>query len=268
MKIKLIVFAVVTACFVFVGVPASSSAAGDVKYSIGAGVGVVPDYEGSEDYKAVPVPHFSAQWQNGRYVTLDGSALKANLLANDTWSLGPVLQYRGKRDDDVDNNKVAKMNEIDAAIEAGAFLGYKLALFHLSPMYDSWDIGAQLVTDASGEHDGMLATARTGYTFKDDKMSFRIGASITYADDDYMDTYFSVSASDAIRSGLKKYKAESGVKDVGVDLTLRLSMTENWGIRGAFAYIGLLEDAKDSPIVDDEGTINQFEGSLVVIYNF
>ena len=260
--------AVFLVSLIFVGLPAVSSAAGDVKYSIGAGVGVVPDYEGSEDYKAVPVPHFSAQWQNGRYVTLDGSALKANLLASDNWSLGPVLQYRTARDDDVDNNKVAKMSEIDAAIEAGAFLGYKLALFHLSPMYDSWDIGAQLVTDASGEHDGMLATARTGYTFKNDRMSTRIGASVTYADDDYMDTYFSVSASDAIRSGLKKYKAESGVKDVGFDLTLRLKMTENWDIRGAFAYIALLEDAKDSPIVDDEGESGQIKASLVVMYNF
>jgi outer membrane protein len=260
--------AVFLVSLIFVGLPAVSSAAGDVKYSIGAGVGVVPDYEGSQDYTAVPIPHFSAQWQNGRYITLDGNALKANLLANDKWSLGPVLQYRGKRDDDVDNNRVSKMDKIDAAVEAGAFLGYKLALFHISPNYDSWDIGAQLVTDVSGEHDGILATARTGYTFKNDRMSTRIGASVTYADDDYMDTYFSVSASDAIRSGLKKYKAESGVKDVGFDLTLRLKMTENWDIRGAFAYIALLEDAKDSPIVDDEGDSGQFKGSVVVIYNF
>ena len=265
---KKTMWAVLLLNLVIVGMPAVSSAAGDVKYSIGAGVGVVPDYEGSQDYMAAPVPYFSAQWKSGRYIKLDGNVLKINLLANDTWSLGPVLQYRGERDDDVDNNKVAKMDEIDAAIEAGAFFGYKLAVFHLSPMYDSWDIGAQLVTDASGEHDGMLATARTGYTFKDDNMSFRIGASITYADDDYMDTYFSVSASDAIRSGLKKYKAESGVKDVGVDLTLLLNMNENWAVRGAFAYIALLEDAKDSPIVDDEGDSNQFKGSVVVIYNF
>ena len=260
--------AVFLVSLIFVGLPAVSSAAGDVKYSIGAGVGVVPDYEGSEDYTAVPVPHFSAQWTSGRYIKLDGNVLKANLLANDRWSLGPVLQYRGERDDDVDNNKVAKMDKIDAAVEAGAFLGYKLALFHVAPKYDSWDIGAQLVTDASGEHDGMLATARTGYTFKNDRMSTRIGASVTYADDDYMDTYFSVSASDANRSGLKKYKAESGVKDVGLDLTLRLKMNENWAVRGVFAYIALLEDAKDSPLVDDEGDSGQFKGSVVVIYNF
>jgi outer membrane protein len=268
MKIKLIVFAVVTACFVFVGVPASSSAAGDVKYSIGAGVGVVPDYEGSDDSKGVLLPYFSAQWKNGRYVKLDGAALKVNLLASDTWSLGPLLQYRGKRDDDVDNNAVSRMREIDAAIEAGAFFGYKSGVFHISPVHDTWDIGVQLVTDVSGEHDGMLATARTGYTFKNGTMSTRIGASATYADDDYMDTYFSVDADNADRSGLPIYKAESGVKDVGFDLTLHLNMNENWAVRGAAAYIALLEDAKASPIVDDEGESGRFKASLVVIYNF
>ena len=253
------VLAIVLVSLIFVGMPAVSSAA-DVDYSLGLGVGFVPDYEGSEDYEAVPVPYFSAQWKNnGRFVTLDGSVLKINLLTDETWSFGPVLQYRKKRDDDVDNNAVSRMRKIDAAIEAGAFLGYK---------FDSWDFGIQVATDVSNEHDGTLATARTGYTFKADRMSTRIGVSLTYANDDYMDTYFSVDAVDSGRSGLSVYKAESGIKDIGVDLMLRYNMTDNWDIRGALAYIALLNDAKDSPVVDDEGESGQLKASVVVIYNF
>jgi len=45
-------------------------------------------------------------------------------------------------------------------------------------------------------------------------------------------------------------------------------MTENWDIRGALAYIALLNDAKDSPLVDDEGESGQFKGSVIVIYKF
>ncbi len=251
--------AVVLVGLIFVGVPAASSAP-DVDYSLGLGVGFVPDYEGSEDYEAVPVPYFSARWKNnGRFVTLDGSVLKINLLTDETWSFGPVLQYRKKRDDDVDNNAVSKMKKIDAAIEAGAFLGYK---------FDSWDVGIKLVTDVSGEHDGTLATAGGGYTFKADRMSTRIGASITYANSDYMDTYFSVGAADSARSGLSTYNADSGIKDIGVNLMLRYNMTDNWDIRGALAYIALLNDAKDSPVVDDVGESGQFKASVVVIYNF
>ena len=251
--------AVVLVSLIFVGMPAVTSAA-DVDYSLGFGVGFVHDYEGSEDYEAVPVPYFSAQWKNnGRYVTLDGSVLKINLFTDETWSFGPVLQYRKKRDDDVDNNAVSKMKKIDAAIEAGAFLGYK---------FDSWDVGIKLATDVSGEHDGTLATAGGGYTFKADRMSTRIGASITYANSNYMDTYFSVNAADSARSGLSTYNADSGIKDIGVDLMLRYNMTDNWDIRGALAYIALLNDAKDSPVVDDVGESGQFKASVVVIYNF
>ena len=240
---KNLVMVIILACFLFVSLSAISSAA-NIDYSLGAGVGFVPDYEGSEDYEVVPVPFFSAQWKNGRYIKLDGAAFKANLLANKTWSLGPLLQYRKKRNSDVDNDAVADMKNIDAAIEAGAFLGY---------VYEGWDLGLRLATDVSDTHDGTLVTARTGYTFKADRMSTRVGVSFTYVNDDYMDTYFSVDAADSARSGLKEYKAESGIKDIGVDLMLKYSMTDNWDIRGAFAYIALLNDAEDSPIVDDEG---------------
>jgi outer membrane scaffolding protein for murein synthesis (MipA/OmpV family) len=207
--------AVVLVSLILVGMPAVSFAA-DITYSVGAGAAIVPDYEGSDDSEGVPLPYFSAQWKNGRYVKLDGAALKANLLANDTWSLGPLLQYRAKRDDDVDNNAVSKMREIDAATEAGAFLGYK---------FNNWDFGIQMAADVSNEHDGMLTTAGTGYTFKTDRMSTRIGVSLTYADDDYMDTYFSVDADNAARSGLTPYKAESGLKDIGVNVMLLYNMT-------------------------------------------
>ena len=252
--------AVVLVSLILVGMPAVSFAA-DITYSVGAGAGMAPDYEGSDDSEGVPLPYFSAQWENGRYVKLDGAALKANLLASDTWSLGPLLQYRGKRDDDVDNNAVSRMREIDAAIEAGAFLGYKFA---------NWDFGIQMATDVSDEHDGMLATAGTGYTFKTDRMSTRIGVSLTYADDDYMDTYFSVDADNASasRSGLPIYKAESGLKDIGVNVMLLYNMTGNWDIRGGLSYIALLGDAEDSPIVDIEGESGQVKASIIVIYNF
>ena len=117
MKNKLVVFAVAAVCFAIVGTPAVSSAAG-AKFSLGAGVAFVPEYEGSEDYMAAPVPHFSAQWDSGRYIRLNGNALTANLLANDTWSLGPVLQYRAARDQGVDNNPVSRMKNIDAAVDS------------------------------------------------------------------------------------------------------------------------------------------------------
>ncbi|MEJ2223182.1 MAG: hypothetical protein P8X80_20560, partial [Desulfobacterales bacterium] len=38
------------------------------QYSIGGGIGVKPDYEGSSDYELVPVPAADAKFDNGMYV--------------------------------------------------------------------------------------------------------------------------------------------------------------------------------------------------------
>jgi outer membrane protein len=58
--------------------------------SIGGGVGFAPDYEGSEDYEAVPVPFADVKFDNGMFVKLLGLNLRANLIPSDMWRLGPV----------------------------------------------------------------------------------------------------------------------------------------------------------------------------------
>jgi outer membrane scaffolding protein for murein synthesis (MipA/OmpV family) len=58
--------------------PAASHAA-ETEVAIGGGVGVAPDYEGSDDHKAVPLPFASVRQDNGRFVELVGNTLRANL---------------------------------------------------------------------------------------------------------------------------------------------------------------------------------------------
>ena len=102
-----------------------SEVAGGGDGFIGLGAAYKPDYEGSDDYEASIAPFGRYNWASGRYVQLGGTQgteraarLKANILrkeGRDGLELGPVLQYRMKRDDDVDNNKVGNMKEVDAA---------------------------------------------------------------------------------------------------------------------------------------------------------
>ena len=40
--------------------------------SVGGGVGAAPDYEGSKDYKAVPVPVADVKYGNGMFMKLFG----------------------------------------------------------------------------------------------------------------------------------------------------------------------------------------------------
>jgi outer membrane protein len=240
---------------------------------IGLGVSVAPDYEGSDDYEAFPAPFGHYGWESGRYVDLGGTSgaeraarLEANILTRDwggVWHFGPVVQYRLKRDDDVEDDKVKRMKEVDAATEAGGFVGFKL---------DAWSASFTFVGDVSSEHKGGVGYLNGGYELPiDTKLKLSLGAHLTWASDGYMQTYFGVTPGDAARSGLTVQSASSGLKDTGLSLTGHYSFNKTWGLVGNLSYTRMLNDAKDSPLVDSEdsrGDANQFGGLLAVTYSF
>jgi outer membrane scaffolding protein for murein synthesis (MipA/OmpV family) len=55
---------------------------------------------------------------------------------------------------------------------------------------------------------------------------------------------------------------------VGLNLAASFKPWQHWGFMGLVSYKRLLNDAEDSPVVDDEGDKNQFIGGILVIYNF
>ena len=162
--------------------------------------------------------------------------------------------------DDVDNSKVDKLEEIDAATEAGAFVGVTTGNLSFDMAY---------AADVSSEHDGQLLYLNSKYKLLvNDKFSMFVGAHLTWADDDYMDTYFGVSGGEAAKSGLSKYSASSGFKDAGISLTGIYDINDIWGIAANVGFTRMLNDAEDSPLVDSVGDENQFEAVVAVIYSF
>jgi len=148
------------------------------RYTVGLGAVAVPDYEGTEDYEAAPLP--VARIQKGhQYGNLFGTKLTSNLVPHPNFRLGPVVNYRGERDD-VDNGAVDKMSDVDAALELGAQVGYEHNL-------DGGVIGAQVewVHDVADGHDGWLLTPQIHYRRPlGDSWKFNLAASTTWASDD------------------------------------------------------------------------------------
>jgi len=72
------------------------------------------------------------------------------------------------------------------------------------------------MSDMGDAHEGWYSKLKGGYNWVLNKSwVLSIGASATYADDDYMQTYFGVSTGDSRRSGLDRYDADAGIKDIG-----------------------------------------------------
>ena len=245
-----------------VGDEADKPAADEWRYMVGIGVAMVPDYEGSEDYEAAPLP--LARIQRGDlYAKLTALKLSSNLVPHPNWRLGPVLNVRGERDD-VDDNQVDAMKKIDTAVELGVVGGYD---FKLDKAVLSLEV--EWLADVSDTHDGWLLTPRVKYNRRlSDTVSVLAMTSLTVASDDYMETYFGVDAADSARSGLSTFNADSGVKDWSLALGATYAVNDSWSLGVFGLYKLLLEDASDSPVVDDAGEESQFIGGIFTTYTF
>lgn len=250
---KLILLGLILSTMLFAGTAMAT------KGTVGLGVGMAPDYEGSDDTTAVPMFMFSHMYDSGRYVKLMGPNMKVNLLANKHYSLGPVLNYRAARDD-VDNSRVDDMDDIDGALEAGVFAGLDI---------NNVLLGIEVLADVSDEYDGWYIQPYMGYRIKaTPNLTILPTAFVTGADADYMKTYFGVNNGNRGSSGLQNYSADSGVKDLGINVVANYTPWKQWGIMGVFSYKTLLNDAKDSPVVDDEGNNNQFVLGVMATYRW
>ncbi len=129
------------------------------RFSVGLGAVAVPDYEGSDEYVGRPLPIARAQ-KGHQYGQLFGLKLTSNLIAHPNFRLGPVVNFRGERDD-VENDRVDDMRKVDAAVELGAQVGYDHKL-------DGGVIGAEVewVHDVADGHDGWLLTPEIHYRRK------------------------------------------------------------------------------------------------------
>ena len=226
---------------------------------VGLGIGYAPDYEGSEDYEPVPLVRAVYVMRNGMSLSFLGSTLRFNLVPDSPWNAGLIARYRPERND-VDNDKVDRMKKVDAALELGGFAAYRM---------DQWIFSLALLGDVADAHDGYLLEFSTGYKYPlsaDSHMTWFLSAS--FADEDYMNTYFGVNSSDAARSGLSRYKADSGIKDVGLGLLYETGLSRHWNLLAGFKYSRLLDEAADSPLVDDEGSENQLLVGAVISYVF
>lgn len=231
-----------------------------------AGVIMTPEYEGSDDLQAAPLISARANYEQ-YYIETNGLGVRANVLPMKSIEFGPVLSYTMGRDDDVENERVKRMREIDAGASAGAFV--RVPFHSVMDETDELAFEIQATTDVSSVSDGTVFTFGPSYSFSPSQdLRLGVSASAAYTTDDYNQTYFGVDADNAARSGLAAYKAEGGIKDVGLMVNANFALNEQWGITGIAGYKQLIGDAADSPVVDKEGNAGQVMVGAGISYSF
>lgn len=105
------------------------------------------------------------------------------------------------------------------------------------------------VTHSFGGTDGTLADLSLGYRFRPSRQLMLMpSVSLTWANGKHMQRYFGINEQQAARSGLPRFDADSGIKDVSASLNVIYSLNHHWHLSVAGGLSRYLGDAADSPI--------------------
>ncbi len=226
----------------------------------------LPEFEGAADQSTKPLIAASMRWGN-RYVAWDGTNGRFNVLDHPSFELGPVINISFGRDSSIEPRRVRLLGEIDDAYEAGAFAAYNFA--DVLKDGDVLRLSLQGLQDVSDTHDGTIGEFAASYRMRiSERLAMTATSSVSFADDDYADTYFSVSANGARISGLPAAKVEGGTKDGALSLSVNYDFNARWSLFGFVKASRLIGDFADSPIVELEGDKNQFSAGLGLGWRF
>ena len=100
--------------------PVDTSPGAGMNFTLGAGAGVAPDYEGSDDYQLVPLWNLrDRQSVPPEHVRAgDRAAAAVQLLPSDHWRLGLSGQFIKERDD-VEDDQVDDLEKVDPSAMLG-----------------------------------------------------------------------------------------------------------------------------------------------------
>lgn len=226
---------------------------------IGGGVGVGPDYEGSDDFDVAALPVLRIAYRDRVFIdTREGIGVYAIRIPGVT--VGGAIGYGAGREQD-DNAALRGLGDIDPGLTGRMFASYTWGFA---------EFGASVQRDLSGNTDGTEATLSVGAGSPvfGQRVILRGGLGLTLADDNAMDAHFGITEQQASDSVYLPYDPEPGLKRIDLDLSATWRITEAVGVTAAVGLGTLLGDAADSPLVDQAGSAFQPSGGLFVAYRF
>lgn len=246
--------------------------------TVGAGVAAVPDYEGSNDYRIVPVPAAIGAIKGYGFV-LAGNQLSVDLIKDrpgPVWDFqaGPTVQLNFNRSSsgNIDDLRVRALGKRATAVELGGYVGLGKTGVLTSP-YDKLSVTLGYRHDVSGVHDsGIWSPSITYFTPLSHKAVIGLFASADIVERGYAQTYYGVSQVQSAVSGLPVYVAGGGHKNWTLGAIGSYSLTGDLlhGIKvvGGATYGRMEGDIARSPLVAIAGSRDQWLGTLGLAYTF
>lgn len=213
------------------------------RYTLGAGVGYAPTYEGSDEYDVLPVPVVNIEYKDGLFFGGTRNGIGSYPLRGEHYKVGASVGYVSGRDEDDDKKNLRGMGDIDASPTANLLAEYDFGIAQVT---------GKVSTAISGDF-GTTAELNVGSRYTITERVILTGSVGTvWADEEHMRNRFGVTSIQSARSGYGQYDAESGIKTVGFSVGATYRITDHWNTNFTFRGDQLLGDAADSPVVKDD----------------
>lgn len=234
--------------------------AGPWTVTLGAEGRVLPTYEGSSNYRFLPVPLFDIRragtprhFQSPR----DGASI--GIVEFDNFRLGPTLKVRLPRREG-DDAKLRGLGDVNFAVELGGFAEY---------WFTPWlRARGELRQGVSGHH-GLTGDLAADVVMPvTPQLTLSGGPRLSFDSGKTMQTYFGVDPAQSVLSGLPVYNPSGGVRSYGAGVMARYEITPQWATHLFVEYERLIGPAADSPLVALRGSRDQVTTGLGVTYSF
>jgi outer membrane protein len=230
--------------------------------TLGAGGVYAPEYPGSDEYEARALPLISVRYKRFFLGGAPGSGspggLGAYLYEGDSWTLGAVLSRDATAPrEESDDVRLRGLGDIDPTVRAGMFSSYRIGWLTLS---------ANAMTDVTDKQQGTIANLDAEITYRPTaKLRLSVGPGVTWANEEFMQTFFGVTGAQAMRSAFQPYTPEAGVSVVRVSVGAQYFFASRWFLGARLTAAQLQGDAADSPLILDK---NQNVYALFCGYRF
>ena len=238
--------------------------------TVGAGGLVTPSYEGDDTYRLSILPNIQVTYADTFFASIqEGIGYRA--INTDVLRAGPIARIRFSRDEDGDqtfavtgddSTDLIGLGDVDTSVEIGGFVDYEFGAITLS---------AEARKAITG-HEGFIADVSARWHGR--TMAFgppviwSVGPRARLVDDNFNNTFFAVTGTQSLASGLPIYKADRGLHSYGIGATAIIPIDrENRWTAVAFAgYDRLAGDAAGSPLVQLRGAEDQATIGIFVSY--
>ena len=212
--------------------------------NLAAGGAMLPTFPGSDRYRAAPIPLVVIRYRDMVSLGVDG--------LNIYWHTGNLrvgggVSYDGGRADHESSgflgggdNRLNGLGNISAAVGVRGF-----ATYQIGPAY----LDSSIVKYLGTQNKGILVNLGVSAPMALSKQFiFRPHAGVTWADGNFMQTFFGVSAVQASHSIFARYDTGAGLEDANAGVTLVYLLSSHWFLGADASVKQYLDGAANSPI--------------------